>query len=203
VSQAAHGCKLLVDSVGRQTARFQGHAVAHDHDAIEGEARLRAIPRDELVDGVLVNAARAGRREAVEHRRLGMVEVWQPERFATIIRIDSVFAHKRRPPVPQLFGLRGTAPRCNHRIGDILSVQEGMVEINEEKVDEMALALLYLTTFKDKSGLRAWKTYSWDVLDRLHQSGYIDDPVTKAKSVLLTEEGVVRSKLLFEKHFAK
>jgi hypothetical protein len=78
-----------------------------------------------------------------------------------------------------------------------------MVEINEENVDEMALALRYLTTFKDKSGRRAWKTYSWDVLDRLHQRGYIDYPVTKAKSVLLTEEGTARSKLLFEKHFAK
>jgi hypothetical protein len=78
-----------------------------------------------------------------------------------------------------------------------------MVEIDNEKVDEMALALLYLTTFKNKSGLRAWKTHSWEVLDRLHQSGYIDDPVTKAKSVVLTEEGAARSKLLFEKHFAR
>jgi hypothetical protein len=81
--------------------------------------------------------------------------------------------------------------------------RRGMVEINEEKVDEMALALLYLTTFKDKSGLRAWKTHSWDVLDRLHRSGYIDDPVTKAKSVRLTEEGAARSKRLFEQHFGK
>jgi uncharacterized protein DUF6429 len=78
-----------------------------------------------------------------------------------------------------------------------------MMEINEEKVDEMALPSLYLTTFKDKWGFRAWKSHSWDVLDRLHQSGYIDDPRSKAKSVLLTDEGVKRSKLLFEKHFGK
>ena len=77
------------------------------------------------------------------------------------------------------------------------------MEIDNEKVDEMALALLYLTTFKDKSGLRAWKSHSWDVLDRLHESGYIHDPATKAKSVLLTDEGAIRSKRLFEKHFAK
>ncbi len=38
------------------------------------------------------------------------------------------------------------------------------MEIDEEKIDEMALALLRLTTFKDGSGLRAWKSYSWDVL---------------------------------------
>jgi Domain of unknown function (DUF6429) len=77
------------------------------------------------------------------------------------------------------------------------------MEINEQKVDEMSLALLYLTTFKDKFGFRAWKSHSWDVLDRLYEKGFIDDPATKAKSVVLTDEGVMRSKLLFEKHFAK
>lgn len=77
------------------------------------------------------------------------------------------------------------------------------MEINEQKVDEIALALLYLTTFKGKEGFRAWKSHSWDVLDRLHQCGYIGDPRTKAKSVLLTDEGLTRSKLLLETHFAK
>ena len=77
------------------------------------------------------------------------------------------------------------------------------MEIDEEKVDEAVLALLYLTTFKDKVGFRAWKSHSWDVLDRLHANGYIDDPRTKAKSALFTDEGAQRSKVLFEKHFAK
>jgi hypothetical protein len=77
------------------------------------------------------------------------------------------------------------------------------MEMNEQKVDEISLALLYLTTFKYKHGFRAWKSHSWGVLDRLHQSGYLDDPRTKAKSVLLTDEGLTRSKLLFETHFAK
>lgn len=77
------------------------------------------------------------------------------------------------------------------------------MEINEEKVDEISLALLYLTTFEDRSGVRAWKSHSWDVLDRLHESGYIEDPRSKAKSVVLTDDGVKQSKALFEKHFAK
>ena len=77
------------------------------------------------------------------------------------------------------------------------------MEIDEEKVDEAVLALLYLTTFKDKPSWRAWKGHSWDVLDRLHQKGYISDPTTKAKSVLLSEEGAQRSRDLFEKYFAK
>lgn len=77
------------------------------------------------------------------------------------------------------------------------------MEINKEKVDEFTLALLYLTTFKDRTGLRAWKGHDWAALNRLHESGYIDDPVSKAKSVILTDEGAERSKRLFEKHFMK
>jgi hypothetical protein len=73
-----------------------------------------------------------------------------------------------------------------------LRYREHIMEINNEKVDEMTLALLYLTTFKDKHGPRAWKTHSWDVLDRLHESGYIHEPATNAKSVMLTEEGAER-----------
>jgi len=75
--------------------------------------------------------------------------------------------------------------------------------IDNEKVDEMTLALLYLTTFKDRTGLRAWKSHDWDVLNRLHESGYIDDPISKAKSVMLTEGGAELSKRLFEQHFMK
>ena len=77
------------------------------------------------------------------------------------------------------------------------------MEIDEEKVDEAVLALLHLTTFKDKPHSRAWKGHNWDSLDRLHQKGYISDPATKAKSVLLTEEGLKQSQVLFEKHFMK
>jgi hypothetical protein len=47
--------------------------------------------------------------------------------------------------------------------------------MNKGKVDEMVLALLYLTMFNDKRGFRAWKGYDWDALDRLHAKGYISD----------------------------
>jgi len=77
------------------------------------------------------------------------------------------------------------------------------IEIDEEKVDEAVLALLYLTTFTDKLCCRAWKSRNWDSLDRLHEKGYISDPATKAKSVVLTEEGAKRSQDLFEKYFTK
>jgi hypothetical protein len=57
MSQTTHGCELLIDRVRGQTAGFQVHAVTHDHDAIESQARLRAVPSSELIDGVLVNPA--------------------------------------------------------------------------------------------------------------------------------------------------
>jgi hypothetical protein len=78
-----------------------------------------------------------------------------------------------------------------------------LMEVNEEKVDDMVLALLYLTTFNDKPRLRAWKGHNWDALDRLYEKGYISDPATKAKSVLLTDAGAKRSQDLFEKYFTK
>lgn len=77
------------------------------------------------------------------------------------------------------------------------------IEIDEEKVDEAVLALLYLTSFKDKPYRRAWKSHDWDSLDRLHQKGYISDPATKAKSVVLTDEGAMRSRDLFQKYFTR
>jgi len=76
------------------------------------------------------------------------------------------------------------------------------MEYDKGKVDEMALALLYLTTFQEKGyGSRAWKGLDWDVMNRLYVRGYIGNPKSKAKSVALTEEGAKASEALFKKHF--
>ncbi len=40
------------------------------------------------------------------------------------------------------------------------------MEYDKGKVDEMVLALLSLTMFEDRSGLRAWKGHDWAALDR-------------------------------------
>jgi hypothetical protein len=77
------------------------------------------------------------------------------------------------------------------------------IQYDEAKIDEMVLALLCLTMFSDRSGNRAWKGHDWDSLDRLHQKGYISNPASKAKSVVMTDEGVRLACELFEKHFAK
>lgn len=40
-------------------------------------------------------------------------------------------------------------------------------------------------------------------MNRLHEKGYIFDPVNKAKSVALTEEGLREAERLFKKLFAR
>ena len=75
------------------------------------------------------------------------------------------------------------------------------MEYDRDKVDECAMAMLYLTSFDDRGIARAWKGLSWDVLDRLNQKGWISDPKSKAKSVALTDEGRQKAAELFKKHF--
>ena len=72
---------------------------------------------------------------------------------------------------------------------------------DEEKVDEIVLALLYLTSFTQSGITRAWKGQDWDVLNRLHEKGLISDPKSKAKSVMLSEEAAKESARLFQKYF--
>jgi len=75
------------------------------------------------------------------------------------------------------------------------------MDYDKDKVDEMVLALLYLTSSSDKYGTRAWKGLDLEAMGRLHEKGYISDPKTKALSVVLTEEGAKLSQELFFKHF--
>jgi hypothetical protein len=72
------------------------------------------------------------------------------------------------------------------------------VMINTDAIDEVALALLYLTLHDQ---YRAWKGFDWDVLNRLYEKGFICDPVNKTKSVVFTEEGLCESERLFRQHF--
>jgi hypothetical protein len=61
---------------------------------------------------------------------------------------------------------------------------------------------MYLTFHGDSGGVRAWKGLDWDVLDLLHDKGWISDPKKKARSVVVTEEGESQARRMFEKHFA-
>jgi hypothetical protein len=72
------------------------------------------------------------------------------------------------------------------------------MDIDTDAIDEAVLALLHLTLHDEN---RAWKSHDWDALGRLHARGLIRDPVNKAKSVLLTEEGLRESERLFRHYF--
>lgn len=76
---------------------------------------------------------------------------------------------------------------------------------DKDKVDEYTLALLYLVVHTRHEGLgaSAWKGFDWETMDRLYEKGYITNPVGKAKSVGMTEEGFLKAKNLFEEHFVK
>lgn len=74
--------------------------------------------------------------------------------------------------------------------------------VDEKKLQQVVLALLYLNSFEEGDGTRAWKSLPWTILDSLHEKGYISDPANKNKSVWLTDEGAKLSEELFEKLFA-
>ena len=72
-----------------------------------------------------------------------------------------------------------------------------------DRIDEAVLALLYLGICEryPTGGVRAWKSFDWSAMDRLHEKGLISDPVSKAKSVVLTDPGLARAEAAFRRLF--
>ena len=64
------------------------------------------------------------------------------------------------------------------------------MNFDDDKIDKAALALLYLTLHDQ---CRAWKGIDWEVMNRLHSSGLIENPIGKAKSVIFTPPGLERA----------
>jgi hypothetical protein len=69
-----------------------------------------------------------------------------------------------------------------------------------DRIDEEVLALLHLGL---NDGMRAWKSFDWDAMARLHEKGYIPDPVGKAKLVAFTEQGLRESERLLDALFGE
>lgn len=67
------------------------------------------------------------------------------------------------------------------------------MKLNTDRIDEAVLALLSLGLHAD---FRVWKSFDWDAMSRLHEKGFISNPVGKTKSVVLTEEGLRESERL-------
>jgi hypothetical protein len=71
-------------------------------------------------------------------------------------------------------------------------------ELNSEKLAEAALAILSLTLHEG----RVWKGLDWDLMDLLFQKGWISDPKSKARSVVLTDQGERLASEFLIKYFA-
>lgn len=74
------------------------------------------------------------------------------------------------------------------------------LNLDTEKLDDAALAILSLTLH---DGNRVWKGIAWAITDRLHAKGLIDDPIGKAKSLGLTEDGLAGAEAVLAKMFTK
>jgi hypothetical protein len=74
------------------------------------------------------------------------------------------------------------------------------MELDTNKIDDAVLALLVLGLHE---GDRVWKGFDWESMNRLHEQGYISDPRSKTKSVVLTVEGLARSRQLLEQLFSR
>ena len=72
------------------------------------------------------------------------------------------------------------------------------MQINQEKIEEATLALLFLTLHDEN---RAWKNFDFEIMDRLYEKGYILNPKNRAKSIAFTQEGLEKAKKCFEKLF--
>jgi hypothetical protein len=76
-----------------------------------------------------------------------------------------------------------------------------MLTYNTDKVDEIVLALLFLTSSRDAYATRAWKGMDRQALDRLFRKGYISDPNEKTPTLILSDEAAALSQELFCKYF--
>jgi len=71
-------------------------------------------------------------------------------------------------------------------------------DLDWDKLAECALGILWLNLHED---VRVWKSMPWEITDILYEKGWISDPKSKAKSVVLTEDGERLAQEFLEKHF--
>lgn len=72
---------------------------------------------------------------------------------------------------------------------------------DERRVQDTVLALMHLNAHAEQFGWRAWKSFPWEATDGLYERGLIGDPRSKAKSVVLTDEGAELAEQLFREMF--
>lgn len=74
------------------------------------------------------------------------------------------------------------------------------MEYDNELIEDAVLALL--AAFSSDNG-NAWKGFDFGVMNRLHEKGFIEDPVNKREPVWLTEEGLGRGREIAGRLFSE
>ncbi|MBV4531118.1 hypothetical protein HU719_006825 [Pseudomonas sp. SWRI107] len=65
------------------------------------------------------------------------------------------------------------------------------MQYDDKLIEDAVLALLAIYSFDEGT---AWKGFDFEIMNRLHEHGFISNPVNKKKSVWLTEEGLERGR---------
>lgn len=72
------------------------------------------------------------------------------------------------------------------------------MEYDEKLIEDAVLALL--AAYSSDKG-NAWKGFDFEIMNRLHEQGFISDPVNRNKSIWLTAEGLERGRQLADQLF--
>ncbi|HEF4758631.1 TPA: hypothetical protein SAN82_001035 [Pseudomonas putida] len=72
------------------------------------------------------------------------------------------------------------------------------MEYDDQLIEDAVLALL--AAFSSDSG-NTWKGFDFEVMNRLHEHGFISNPVNRNKSIWLTEEGLERGRRIADQLF--
>ncbi|HAN09787.1 MAG TPA: transposase [Clostridiales bacterium] len=72
----------------------------------------------------------------------------------------------------------------------------------EEKIKELTLLLMYLTSFTERGYdvKKAWKGYDFDIMNNLDEQGFINSGRNRNKSVVITEDGEKYAEELIKKY---
>ena len=157
----------------------------HEEDLILCAITSR-VPEDITGHGVLLEPTDMFDRQLPKRSVVNVGKLFTVHRRLIAVRFGTVKEEKLREVLAKL--------------GEQFAIGGG--ERRTEEIDEAVLALLHLNAFEDHGIVRAWKGMPWEALDRLHECGLIFDPKTKAKSVVLTEEGRREAEGAFRRRFA-
>lgn len=72
------------------------------------------------------------------------------------------------------------------------------MEYDDKLIEDAVLALLAAFSYDNGN---VWKGYDFQVMNRLHEHGFISNPVNKNKSIWLTDEGLERGRQIAQRLF--